>query len=208
MNAMPANIASKGLRPKQQAFVQQYLIDLNATAAYKRAGYACKSDESAKACASRLLTNVNVLAEIQAALVKAAERSAATVSRIEQELERLALADVRKLFDADGTLKSPEQWDDDTAAAVAALECVEEFSGVGAAQRLSGYVKKVKCSEKVRALAELLKRRDLAGKGPPGSKDSPIHHVEVIRLVDPAPPSFEQVVLMAGIQEVQHEVAP
>jgi hypothetical protein len=33
----------------------------------------------------------------------------------------------------------------------------------------------VKCWEKGRAIVELLKRRALAGKGPLGSKDNPIH---------------------------------
>lgn len=46
-----------GLTPKQAAFVQEYLIDLNATQAAIRAGY---SERSAKEQAARLLTNDNV----------------------------------------------------------------------------------------------------------------------------------------------------
>jgi hypothetical protein len=50
------------LNSKQQRFVQEYLIDLNATAAYKRAGYKCSSDAAAQAHASRLLGNAEVQA--------------------------------------------------------------------------------------------------------------------------------------------------
>ena len=45
------------LTPKQERFVQEYLVDLNATQAAIRAGY---SKKTAKEQASRLLTNVNV----------------------------------------------------------------------------------------------------------------------------------------------------
>jgi Phage terminase, small subunit len=45
---------------KQKRFADEYIIDLNATRAYKVAYSSVKNDETAKAAASRLLTNVNV----------------------------------------------------------------------------------------------------------------------------------------------------
>lgn len=45
---------------KQKKFCDEYLSDLNATRAYKAVYKGVKSDEIAKAAASRLLTNVNV----------------------------------------------------------------------------------------------------------------------------------------------------
>lgn len=45
---------------KQQRFAYEYIIDLNATRAYKAVYKNVKNDETAKAAASRLLTNVNV----------------------------------------------------------------------------------------------------------------------------------------------------
>jgi phage terminase small subunit len=94
--------------------------DLNATAAYKRAGYKSKG-RAAENAASRLLVNVGIAHAIQTELSKREKRSAATVDRLELELERLALADVRKLFDSDGALKPVTEWDDDLAAAIAGL---------------------------------------------------------------------------------------
>ena len=45
---------------KQKIFADEYLIDLNATRAYRVAYPAVKKDETAKSAGSRMLTNVNV----------------------------------------------------------------------------------------------------------------------------------------------------
>ena len=45
---------------KQKRFCAEYLIDCNATRAYKAVYQNVKSDKTAKSAASRLLTNVNV----------------------------------------------------------------------------------------------------------------------------------------------------
>jgi phage terminase small subunit len=58
---------------KQQRFVDEYLIDLNATAAYKRAGYKGKGATS-EACSSRLLSNAKVSSAIEKAMNKRAEK--------------------------------------------------------------------------------------------------------------------------------------
>lgn len=47
---------------RQQRFIDEYLVDLNATQAAIRAGY---SERTASAQASRLLTNVNIRARIE-----------------------------------------------------------------------------------------------------------------------------------------------
>lgn len=58
-----------GINPKQRRFVDEYLIDYNATQAAIRAGY---SKKTARAQGGRLLTHVIVQAEI----AKRAERHA------------------------------------------------------------------------------------------------------------------------------------
>ncbi len=50
------------LTPKQEAFCQEYLIDLNGTQAAIRAGY---SEKTANEQASRLLANVNISRRVQ-----------------------------------------------------------------------------------------------------------------------------------------------
>ena len=72
---------SKGLTPKQQAFVDEYLKDLNATQAAIRAGY---SERTAQEQSSRLLSNVMIqqsVHERRAILSEKAERTALDVLR-------------------------------------------------------------------------------------------------------------------------------
>lgn len=59
------------LTPKQEAFIREYLIDLNATQAAIRAGY---SEKTATEQGSRLLTNVNVSTRIEELKSQRAEK--------------------------------------------------------------------------------------------------------------------------------------
>lgn len=61
----------ENLTPKQQMFVKEYLIDLNATQAAIRAGY---SEKTANEQGARLLANVSVAAAIQSEMDKRAKR--------------------------------------------------------------------------------------------------------------------------------------
>src|SRR5258708_6262828 len=119
------------LAPKQLRFVQEYLIDCNGQEAYKRAGYAVKSDEVAKAAASRMLTDVNVAQAITEAQQQRALRKGLTADRVLEELTKIAFFDPRKLFREDGTPKHITELDDDTAGAIAGVEVLEEWSGRG-----------------------------------------------------------------------------
>ena len=62
----------KKLTPRQARFVEEYLLDLNASAAAARAGY---SRKTARSIGQRLLTNVDIAAAITEAK---RERSEAT----------------------------------------------------------------------------------------------------------------------------------
>lgn len=64
------------MTPKQERFVQEYLVDLNATQAAIRAGFSART---AKQQGSRLLTNVDVQAAITAKQANVAERNDLTV---------------------------------------------------------------------------------------------------------------------------------
>lgn len=63
------------MTPKQKAFVQEYLIDLNATQAAIRAGY---SKKTANEQGCRLLANVKISAAIAAAQGERSERTEIT----------------------------------------------------------------------------------------------------------------------------------
>lgn len=145
------------LTPKQKIFVDEYLIDLNATRAYKVAYPKVKKDEVAKAAGSRLLTNVNVAEYIQERMKEREKRTEITQDRVLQELEKLVLFDIRKLFDSNGKPVDISILDDDTAACIAGLEVVDYFEGAGDDRGGAGYVKKYKLTDKLRAI-ELMGR--------------------------------------------------
>lgn len=71
------------LTHKQQRFVEEYLIDLNATQAATRAGYSAKTAEQQ---GHRLLRNARVQAEIAVGQEKLSERAGITQERVLAEL--------------------------------------------------------------------------------------------------------------------------
>lgn len=75
------------MTPRQEAFVREYLIDLNATQAAIRAGY---SPKGAEVLASNLLRNPKVADAIKEAQSKRAERTEITADRVLQEYARIA----------------------------------------------------------------------------------------------------------------------
>lgn len=88
------------LTPKQQMFVQEYLIDLNATQAAIRAGY---SEATAKEQGARLLTNVNVRNAVDEAQGKRAETAEITMQRVLDELSLIAFSDISDYADIEVT---------------------------------------------------------------------------------------------------------
>lgn len=68
-----------GLNPKQQRFIDEYLIDLNATQAAVRAGYSART---AEAQGSRLLSHVKVKEAVDAAIAARSARTAITADYV------------------------------------------------------------------------------------------------------------------------------
>jgi phage terminase small subunit len=82
------------LTAKQQLFVKEYLIDLNATRAYKAAGYSVKSDNAAAVEGHKLLRNPKIAAEVQKAMDERSERTKITADRVLKELAKIGFANI------------------------------------------------------------------------------------------------------------------
>ena len=91
-----------GLTAKQERFVEEYLIDLNATQAAIKAGY---SEKTARSVGSENLTKPDVAAAIVAAQKNRSERTEVTqdyvLTSIVETLERCR--QVRPVVHADGS---------------------------------------------------------------------------------------------------------
>ncbi|QEL18730.1 terminase small subunit [Limnoglobus roseus] len=137
------------LTPKQQRFIEEYLIDLNATQAAIRAGY---SEKTAKAIGHENLTKPDIQAALTEARQRITERTEITQDRVLKEYSRLAFLDIRKAFDEEGRLKPIHDLDDDTAAAICGVEAEDLYEGRGESREHVGRLHKIKLSDKRGAL--------------------------------------------------------
>jgi len=145
---------AKKLSAKQQLFVTEYLVDLNATQAAIRAGYSAKW---AGFNADKQLKNTKIQEAIAEALAKRSERTEIKADAVLKEIARIGFFDPRKLFNADGTPKAINELDDDTAASISGIEVVN----VGNSDLGVGQVLKYKIADKNSALEKLCKHLGL-----------------------------------------------
>lgn len=138
------------LTAKQSAFVEQFLVDLNATAAATRAGYSART---AKHIGSELLATPKVAAAISAAKVARSSQVSVDAAYVLVRLVAEADADIADLFDEDGALKPiksiPLIW---RQGLLAGIEVEELFEGQGDARKHVGRVTKVRFSDRVRRI--------------------------------------------------------
>jgi len=76
----------KKLTPKQQLFVAEYLVDLNATQAAIRAGY---NQNSANMQAGRMIVKDNIQAAIQKAMAKRTEKIGRTALEVLKDIQEV-----------------------------------------------------------------------------------------------------------------------
>lgn len=77
---------------KQKIFADEYLIDLNATRAYKAAYPKVKNDNTAAVSANRLLRNDNVAEYIEERMADRAKRTEVTQDDVVKELATIGFA--------------------------------------------------------------------------------------------------------------------
>lgn len=116
------------LNPKQLRFCQEYIIDLNATKAAERAGYAQKTAYSQ---GQRLLKHVEVSGKIAELQVEVAEELKLSARDVLEQARRLAFADIRGYYRPDGTLKPLSELTPEQAAAVAGFEVIVKNAEAG-----------------------------------------------------------------------------
>lgn len=91
----------KDLSLKQQKFVDEYLIDLNATQSAIRAGY---SQKTANEQGARLLANVSVKDVIQSRSKLMQKRTEITADEVLKNIDLIRADAMQKVADKDGNL--------------------------------------------------------------------------------------------------------
>ncbi|MDR2278906.1 MAG: terminase small subunit [Vagococcus sp.] len=94
--------------PKHQIFANEWLVDMNGTRAYKVAYPHIKKDTTAKAAASRLLTDVNVKAYIDERLEEIKNERTADAQEVMEFLTSVMRGEIKEpvtVLDGDGYQK-------------------------------------------------------------------------------------------------------
>ena len=110
---------------KWERFCREYVIDLNATQAYTRAGY---SPNGAGQSAEKLLRNPEIVARIAELQADVCRKLEITQEMVVAELAKLGFSNMRDYLDDDGGLSMPL---DDRAKMAAVSEYVTESTPLG-----------------------------------------------------------------------------
>ncbi len=131
------------LTEKQQRFVDEYLIDLNATQAAIRTGYSVKT---ANEQGARLLANVSIQQKIAEKMAERSKRTGVNQDRVVLELAKIAFVNAADVIDPESATIKEGATNDDTAA----IQSVKVKKGKG-----EGVEREIRLNDKLKAL-ELL----------------------------------------------------
>ena len=98
---------------KQKRFIEEYLIDLNATQAAIRAGY---SPDTAKSIGSENLTKPDIQARIAKAMAERSRRTGVNADRVVMELAKIAFVNAKDVINTETATVKADALPEDTAA--------------------------------------------------------------------------------------------
>jgi len=158
------------LTDKQKRFVQEYLVDLNATAAARRAGY---SEKTSNEQGARLLAKPNIQTAIHTAMKKRQERVQITQDEVVMELAAIAFANGTDFatINANGLIyvKPTCELSEEKRSAIAGIKYSNTGLGV-----------EIKLHDKLRALELLGKHLGMFGTQSPGDDPEKNNILEII----------------------------
>lgn len=132
------------LTAKQERFVEEYLIDLNATQAAIRAGYKA---EHANRIGAENLTKPVIRVRIDEALAERSKRTGINADRVLMELARLAFINLPDVVDPDTACIRKNAAKDDTAALVSVRVKTSESDTGSMVEREARTADKIKALE-------------------------------------------------------------
>ena len=131
---------------KQKRFVEEYLIDLNATQAAIRSGY---SPDTAGSIGGENLKKPEISAAIAKAMAERSKRTGISQDRVIQELARIAFVNPQNVIDSEDASVREDATEDDLACIQSVK--VKTMSG----KKGSSVEREIKLNDKMKAL-ELL----------------------------------------------------
>lgn len=136
------------LTKKQKRFIEEYLIDLNATQAAIRAGY--KKSEYTDTNANKLLENTRIREELDKRMAERSKRTGINQDRVVNELAKIAFVKMSDIVDEKCRIRKDAKEED--------LGCIESIKvKTSTSANMKSVEREVKLSPKLKAL-ELLGR--------------------------------------------------
>lgn len=139
----------KNLTDKQQRFVQEYIIDWNATQACIRAGY---SKKNADRIGPELLTHPKVSEEIKKHSKKISAKAEIDAVWVLKRNAEMLEADIADIIDDDGSYKPIKEWPKIWRQMLQGVDIKEVFDGFGKERQKVGEVVKIKFIDRLKAL--------------------------------------------------------
>lgn len=147
-------MAQRKLNAKQQRFVEEYLIDLNATQAAIRAGY---SPKTATAIASENLSKPSISAAIACAMAERRKRTGITQDSVLNELAKVAFLNITDVVDEYGRIKENATKED--KACIESIKYKHSDTDMG-----SSVEREVKVASKLKAIEMLMRHLGIDSK--------------------------------------------
>ena len=146
---------SEKLTAKQQAFVEQYLVSLNASDAALRAGY---SKKTAPYIGAENLKKPLIKAAITEAKRNRSERVQVNADYVLKRLFEIDQLDVADILHEDHSLKSVREWPKAWRLSISAID-IKQLEGPG--PDIEAILKKIKWPDKLRNLELIGKHVDV-----------------------------------------------
>ena len=156
------------LNDRQQLFVEEYLLDLNATQAAIRAGYAeSTADKKAPLWVGKSRDSCpenmrHVWDAVNEAKTARSERTGIDADYVLRRLVEIDQMDVADILQADGSLKAIQDWPKVWRQYIAGMDLAEMFEGRGDEREMVGILKKIKWPDKLKNLELLGKHIDVS----------------------------------------------
>ena len=140
------------LTEKQRRFVDEYLIDLNATQAAIRAGYSVKTADKQ---GYQLLEKTRVAEAISEKMAERSRRTGVNQDRVVMELAKIAFVNAADVIDSDdATIKAGATADDTAAIQSVKVKVIPTKEG-------EGVEREIRLNDKLKALELLGKHLDM-----------------------------------------------
>lgn len=120
------------LSDRQQRFCEEYMIDLNATQAYIRAGY---SPQRAHVSASQLLARPSIQKYLHDLKAKVSERISVTRDRVLQEYAAIAFANPKNVLAKGMVVRDISDLPDEVAASIKKITPITKVTPTGEIDR-------------------------------------------------------------------------